>query len=140
MPVLAKWLLAVALAVLSIHSLAYGAASVADPAGMAQEFGAYEAPSEAAQNLTGLVGVFLLIMGMAAALGAYWMVRFACQEGVWVAAVLSAVTLVLGIYWAAVGRTWDAGFYSAAGASLGALAWWAMHDLRASRGLQTVDE
>ncbi len=128
---LSKWPLFAALAVFAVHSLSYGAGFVADPGGMVDEFGAYPAPSEAAENLTGLVGVLMLLMGSIAALGAYWVARFACKEGAWLAVALSAVTLSMGAYWVVVGRAWDAGFYSVAGFILGGLAWWLLRDIRA---------
>ncbi len=117
-------MLSLALAILALHSLAYGTASVADPSGMAKEFGDDQPPNESAENLTGLVGVLLMLMGVAAALASYWTARYACPEGIWLAGALAVVTFAVGLYWTSRGRFWDAGFYLSAGSLLGGMTLW----------------
>ncbi len=119
-----RWMLVALLAIAAIHSASYGAGFVADPAGMVHEFGAVETPSEAAQNLTGLVGVLMLLLAAAAALAAYWIARFACQEGILLAWAIAIVMVAIGVYWAFVGHAWDAGFYTIFGVSLAATGVW----------------
>lgn len=109
-----KWIGAIVLAVLALHSLSYGGSFVADPIAGAREFGNDEPPSQAAERLAGLVGVVLLLLGLTAALAALLLLR-GRPGGAWLTLGLGIATLSVGVYWALLGSSWDAGVYGGFG-------------------------
>lgn len=116
-----RWSVAALLVFLALHSTSYGTGFLIDPATGAGEFGANTPPTEAAENLAGLVGVILLMLAGTSLVAAILSVR-GHRGGGWLTLGLGLSMLGIGAYWATRGRTWDAGFYGSIGFLLAAIA------------------
>ena len=113
-PMWPRWLGAAVLALLALHSLSYGSGFVANPVEAAREFGDNMPPSEAAEHLAGLVGVFLLLLALTAVIAGVLLLR-RHLGGPWLTLGLGIAMLVLGAYWGFLGSAWDCGIYGAFG-------------------------
>lgn len=105
-----RWLGIPVLGLLVLHSLAYGSFFIVNPVEGAREFGSNEPSSEAAEQLVGLVGVILVLLGVTAAVAALLLLRKRLGGG-WLTLGLGIVCLSIAAYWGTRGSAWDFGIY-----------------------------